>query len=749
MGKFFSAVPDLRLLFFLSGISGLVFQTVWFRMLIRVFGGTMEAAGTVLAVFMGGLAIGAILAGRRADTIKEPLKAYALLELLIALSGAAATLLLAALPYLIGNWLPPAFLEGGWAPLTRILVSAAVLLPPTVLMGATLPLLVKAAAPSAAASGRAISVLYALNTLGASAGVLLAGFILIAWLGERGTAAFAALLNIGIALRAYFAAMPPALSPGDAEPAPSPARRGGYGLMLAALAFAGFSALALEVLWARMLVVMLGNSVYAFSAMLGVYLLGSALGSLAAGRRRVLAADPLPLLARAQAALAAVAAAGTLLFFFAGRNTLDPKYLYSPLSSAYDLAWIFGWTFLIIFPATLVMGFFFPLAARAGVEWSRRLGSVGALYGANTAGAVAGSLAAGFVMIPELGTKFSFVLVSLLAAAAGLLLILASGREKLPAFAPWLAAAVMIPFSLFALPDPAYTIITSRIRANSVGDVAYYREDRGGTVTVVLADGGRIRMLFINGLIVSGTGAAGSLMTHFPLLFQEGPREVLVIGLGAGGAARSGLSHGAAVTVAEILPAVADAAPFLISDWDEMSGDPRFRLVLNDGRNELLRQRAAYDAIIVDVTPPVYSAGAVNVYSRDFFGLAGRRLSPSGMVSVWIPTPCFETDRCAILRAMADVFPFLEVWAFPAQPGFLALGAFQAPEMSPGAVSRGLKKGNIAEELPTLSTELLLARRLGPEEKEKAMSGCRSVTDDRPATEFPLMKLLRAEPVLR
>lgn len=749
MVKFFASSPDPRFLFFLSGISGLVFQTVWFRMLIRVFGGTMEAAGTVFAVFMGGLAAGAILAGRRADSVKEPLKAYALLELLIALSGAAVTALLAALPDFMGSRLPDFFLEGGVAPLTRFLVSAAVLLPPTALMGATLPLLVRAAAPSAASSGGAISGLYALNTLGASAGVFLAGFVLIAWLGESGTAAFAALLNIGIALRAFFSPMsapPPRV---EAVPAAKPSRRGGYGLMLAALGFAGFSALALEVLWTRMLVVMLGNSVYAFSAMLGVYLLGSAIGSLASGAKRVLAADPIPLLARSQAALAAVAAAGTLLFFFAGRDTLDPKYLYSPLASAADLAGMFGWTFLIIFPATLLMGFFFPLAARAGVEWSRRLGSVGALYGANTAGAVAGSLAAGFVMIPELGTKFSFILVSLLAAAAGLLLALASGREKLRSFAPWLAAAVLVPFSIFALPDPAFTIITSRIRANSVGDVAYYREDRGGTVTVVSAYEGRSRMLFINGLIVSGTGAAGPLMTHIPLLFQEKPGEILVIGLGTGGAARSGLSHGAAVTVAEILPAVADAAPFLINDWDEFSRDPRFRLALNDGRNELLRSRTEYDAIIVDVTPPVYSAGAVNVYSRDFFRLAARRLSPSGMVSVWIPTPCFEADRCAILKSMGEVFPSLEVWAFPAQPGFLALGSFEAPDMSPEAVRRGLGKGNISRELPSLTAELLLARRLGPESKRLAMSGCRAVTDDRPATEFPLINFLRSSPVLR
>ncbi len=718
-------------------------------MLIRVFGGTMEAAGTVFAVFMGGLAIGAILAGRRADSVKEPLKAYALLEVLIALSGAVVTLLLAALPEFIGSRLPAGFSEGGWSPLTRFLVSAVVLLPPTALMGATLPLLVRAAAPSAAGSGGAISGVYALNTLGASAGVFLAGFILIAWLGERGTAAFAALLNVGIALRVFSAPMPPPPVHAEAAPDPAPAGRGGYGLMLAALAFAGFSALALEVLWTRMLVVMLGNSVYAFSAMLGVYLLGSALGSLAAGGRRVLAAEPLPLLARAQAALAAIAAAGTLLFFFAGRNSLDPRYIYSPLSSAADLAGMFGWTFLIIFPATLVMGFFFPLAARAGVEWSRRLGSVGFLYGANTAGAVAGSLAAGFLMIPELGTKFSFILVSLLSAAAGVLLALASGRDRLSAFAPWLAAAVLVPFSLFALPDPAFTIITSRIRANSVGEVAYYREDRGGTVTVVFDDGGRSRMLFINGLIVSGTGAAGPLMAHLPLLFQEKPREILVIGLGAGGAVRSGLSHGAAVTVAEILPAVADAAPFLINDWDEISRDRGFRLALNDGRNELLRRKADYDVIIVDVTPPVYSAGAVNVYSRDFFRLAARRLSPSGMVSVWIPTPCFETDRCAILKSMAEVFPSLEVWAFPAQPGFLALGSFQAPDMSPGAVRRGLQKGNIPGELPSLTPELLLARRLGTEEKRLAMSGCRAVTDDRPATEFPLISFLRSSPVLR
>ncbi|MDT8286710.1 MAG: hypothetical protein RQ748_06335, partial [Elusimicrobiales bacterium] len=120
-----------------------------------------------------------------------------------------------------------------------------------------------------------------------------------------------------------------------------------------------------------------------------------------------------------------------------------------------------------------------------------------------------------------------------------------------------------------------------------------------------------------------------------------------------------------------------------------------------------------------------------------------------GIASVWVPTPCFETDRCAILKAMGEVFPFLEIWSFPAQPGFLALGSFRAPDLSPTSLRRGLRKGSIAEDLPELTAEMLLARRLGPAEKKLAMSGCRPVTDDRPVTEFPLMNFLRSSPVLR
>ncbi|HCC47463.1 MAG TPA: hypothetical protein DEQ38_05015 [Elusimicrobia bacterium] len=745
--NFLNSRPNIPLLFFLSGVSGLIYETVWFRMLIRVFGTTLEATSTVLAVFMGGLALGAVIAGKKADGAKNPLKAYAALELLIALSALSATLAMAGLPEFIAPLLP----EGGTAgaeagtALLRVLVSAGVLAIPTALMGATLPLLVSALSTGTADSGGKISRLYALNTLGAALGVLAAGYLLIAHAGEKGAALLAAALNLAIALRVMLS------SPQERQPAPPAAEtaegRRGYRLMLLILGASGFTALALEVLWARLLVLTIGNSVYAFSAMLASYLLGIALGSLYAGERAD-DGDTLPLLAKTQAALACVALAGLGAFYLAGTGATDPKYMYSPLTQASDIFHLFGWSLIIIMPATALMGFFFPLAAQAGVRAAGRVGAVGALYGANTVGTILGSLITGFILIPQLGTKFSFILAAILAALTGTALASLAGGEAKRRFTPWLAGAALAAAAAFAVPDPVFSTINRRFQLHNPGLLAFHAEDRGGAVDVLFTGGGEIKSLYINGLAVSGNGEAGKLMSHFPLLFQASPKSMFIIGLGAANTLRSGVLHGVKVTVAELLPAVREAGPLFAGNWEKSLAAGRFEVRLNDGRNELLRSRRKYDAIIVDVTPPIYSSGAVNVYSRDFFKIARSRLTETGVLSLWIPLPCFESDYYMIIRSLKDVFPEVNVWAFPGQAGFLALASAQPLESRPKVLAGRIKRGNVARELPFVTPEYIYATHaMGTAEADELSAGYPAVTDDRPHTEFPLARLMAYSPM--
>lgn len=748
MRNLLKARPNIPLLFFISGVSGLIYETVWFRMLIRVFGGTLEATSTVLAVFMGGLALGAVLAGRRADGLKNPLKIYAWLEFLVAASALGATALMAGLPGLIAPLLP----EGGSAgaaaatALLRVAVSAAVLLVPTALMGATLPLLSSGLAESTADSGGKISRLYALNTLGAALGVLAAGFLLIGHAGEKGAAALAAGLNLLIALRVA-AAAPADRQPRRApEPAPEAAR--GYRTMLLVMAASGFTALAFEVLWARLLVLTIGSSVYAFSAMLAAYLLGIALGSLYAGEKADSAADPLPALARLQAAIAALALAGLAAFYFAGAAAVHPKYMYSPLTQASDVFDLFGWSLIIITPVTFLMGFFFPVAAQAGVRAAGRVGAVGPLYGANTLGTIVGSLATGFVLVPQLGTKYSFILTGILAALTGTALARLAGPEEKKKFGPWLGAAVLLAGAAFIVPDPVFSTIARRFRLHTPGYIAYHAEDRAGAVDVLFTQGAQVKSLYINGVAVSGNGDAGKLMSHFPLLFQESPKTMFIIGLGAANTLRSGVLHGVRVTVAELLKSVREAAPLFAGNWERSQAAGRFEVRVNDGRNELLRSRSTYDAIIVDVTPPIYSSGAVNVYSRDFFAVARAHLTETGVLSLWIPLPCFESDYYMILRAMKDVFPQVNVWSFPGRPGYLALASNQPLTADPKTLAARIKRGKVNYELPFVTPEFIIKTHvMNAAETDRRSAAYPAVTDDKPYTEFPLARFMAYSPV--
>ncbi len=752
MKYFFKTHPNVPFLFFLSGISGLAYETIWFRMLIRVFGTTLAATSTVLAVFMGGLAIGAVLAGKKADELKNPLKFYAVLELLVAFSALAATFIMAGLPEFIAPLLPEGGTPGAEAAITliRLLVSSSVLLLPTILMGATLPVLASGLSLGTSDAGGKISRLYSLNTLGAALGVLASGYLLLGHLGETRTAALAASLNFLIALR-LFAFNPEGREPGNsAASAPGTPEHAVYRRLLLIMGASGFIALSLEVLWARMLVLTVGNSVYAFSAMLGVYLLGIAAGSLYAVKKADSAETQLPALARAQAAISILAIAGLAAFYFIGRGTLSPKYVYSPLTQASDIFSLFGWSLLIIFPVTLLMGFFFPLAAQAGVRAAGRVGAVGPLYGANTLGTILGALGTGFILIPQLGTKFSFILITILSALTGTLLAAMSGEREKRRFTPWLAASAGLAMAAFLLPDPVFNIINRRLAVNMPGELVYYNEDRAGAVSVVFFAGGRGKLLFINGFSVSGNGAAGKLMSHFPLLFQENPREMFIIGLGAGNTLHSGVVHGVNVTVAELVESVRAAGPLFLNDWNALLAAGKFNVRLNDGRNELLRSTGRYDAIVVDVTPPIYSSGAVNLYSRDFFTLARSKLARTGILSIWIPKPCFESDYYMLLKSLKEVFPCVNVWGFPGLPGFLALASNQALDMDPKTLEARIKKGNVRSELPFVSPQFIIEKRMmDTRQVTEGAAPYPAVTDDRPYTEFPLARFLAFSPVLR
>ncbi|HSM51781.1 MAG TPA: fused MFS/spermidine synthase, partial [Thermoanaerobaculia bacterium] len=438
--------------FFCSGAASLMAQVVWLRYLSLTFGNTTQAAATLLAIFMGGLGLGALLFGRLADRWRRPLAAYALLEALIALFAIASPALLAAIDQ--GYVAAYRSLAGspGLFVAVRVALAAAVLLPPTLLMGGTLPLLLRGATRSDGEVGRRTALFYAINALGAAAGVALAGFVTVRLAGLHATLLLAASLNLLAALGAALLSRPLApatpATPGATAPS-APAMRPRWPLL--ALFFTkGMASLGYEVLWTRALVFHLGSSVYAYSLMLCLFLAGLGVGSWMAAPWADRLRSPLAALAAVEAGLALVALAQVPLFGRLSDSLVFWSERIEPRTFGAGAAVQLLSLVPLIAPATLLMGLSFPLAVRAfHRELGRLGGEVGAVYGANTLGSIAGSLGTGFLLIPWLGTQNGLLA---LGAVNGLLAaLLAAGRlGDAGAARRWRALAAAVPLACLA-----------------------------------------------------------------------------------------------------------------------------------------------------------------------------------------------------------------------------------------------------------------------------------------------------------
>jgi spermidine synthase len=421
----------LLLVFLLSGVSGLIYQVLWQRQLALVFGVSAYATATVLAAFMAGLALGGYVAGRLADRMRSALVWYGVVEILVGLAGLLTLPAFAALQDLYGP-LYRAVGGSALAPMIRFGIAFAVLLVPTALMGASFPLIVKAALGARDDGGRAIGLLYGINTLGAVVGTLAAGFVLIGEIGIRGSIGVAAALNLAAGLAAVIlgqrVAPPlpgPRLDGGPAATATVACPPGLVRLLPWLLALSGFCSLAYEVVWTRLLVMFLETTTYAFTVMLAAFLLGIALGSAAVSPfLRRATNGPLAL-----AALQALVAVSSLLALqFIAR--MEP--LFVRLGFASDegpsIAAMAVLAFMAMFPPALILGMAFPLAVTLFTAGGRQVGRrLGSLYAANVFGAIFGALAAGFLLVPVLGSSATLALLATLNALAALATLAADG----------------------------------------------------------------------------------------------------------------------------------------------------------------------------------------------------------------------------------------------------------------------------------------------------------------------------------
>jgi len=664
-------------LFFLSGVSGLIYEIVWTRQLATVFGNTVFAVSTVLAAYMAGLALGSFAFGRSIDRGGRPLRLYALLQIGIAVSGVLLTWLLANIDA-AAAWLHGVVAGSRLlANLARFAVCFLLLAVPTTLMGGTLPVLSKLLVERRSSLGRYVGLLYALNTLGAAAGCSVAGLVLIGRVGLRSTVWIAALLNALVALMAWLLhprqeAAPPSKSspvpsgasspvPGDPDTLPPSLAR----LILGVMALSGFAALGYEVVWTKALIFLLGNSVYAFAAMLTTFLIGLALGSLLCAwvvdRGRRLFAT----LGIVEAGIGVYGILCVQLFAFALASGNSPQ---APLPDDWGLSVgtrLFR-AFALLFLPTLLMGATFPLATRAYTSRMNRVGrSVGTVYAFNTVGAILGSAVAGFLLIPTLGLQRTALALGVVNLSLGILLCAVEPnlrrRVRSALLAMLICAMVM---GLLAVPADAFRKVFERGTR-----FLYYKEEVTGTVWVEKS--AFDRRLYIDRKDMAGTSLhsydSQKILGHLPMLLHPNPRDAFVLGFGAGGTGYSISTHPQLrrIDAAELCPAVVEAAALFPEINGNILGHPKLSLVVDDGRHFLLTTRRSYDVISVDLLFPD-AAGTGSLYTREFYELCSRRLNDDGLMVEWLPPHRLsERNVRVILKTCASVFPHLSLWWSP------------------------------------------------------------------------------------
>lgn len=673
----------LLVVFTLSGAAGLIYEVLWTRRLTHIFGSTTLAVSTVLAAFMGGFALGSYLLGAWADrNRRKALRAYGLLEIAIGVLGLAVPLLLRAVEaaYL---GLSPALER---APMlffvAQFLLVGLVLILPCVLMGGTLPILARWLVGREDEIGGRVGTLYAANTFGAAAGTAAATYVLLPSAGVREGELVAVGINlvaglIALALsRGKRSALPPALAPEIAAiPAETPpASAAGTTGLLAAIGLSGFACMVDEVVWARMVSLVFGSTVYAFGLMLLLFLTGIAIGSAIFARMR--RADPvrvlgLALIGNTAAALLGIAAVPHLpTVYMRGFPAVRDSFLLQQAMQVLETA-------PVLLPMAILFGIAFPAAVAATSNLPGMGRGIGRVMAWNTIGTVAGAFLGGFVLIPQLGLRASLTAAAGATAVGGVLALRRLGsrswtRAGFAAAAAALAVALLLPAwprNLLAQGAGFYAAIfgteQALLDAARDSEILYYKD--GIATTLSVDRQGPYRFYRSNGKTDASTApgdmANQLLLGHLPMLVHPAPRDVFVLGLGTGVSAAAIARYPVeSIVIADIEAAARDATRQFAPENRDVLSDPRVRFLVADGRNALLARKNTYDVILSDPSD-VWVAGVGNLFTQEFYSLARSRLRPGGVMVQWFHMHSLPPeDMKLIVATFRSVFPHTAFW---------------------------------------------------------------------------------------
>jgi spermidine synthase len=765
------------LCFFLSGAAGLIYQVAWGKALGLVFGHTVYAISTILAVFMGGLAFGSAVLGRWSERFRNPVALYGWMELLIAAAGALSLLGLAGVRLLYLSTFHAVAGSGVALLLLRFLGAAIVLLIPTFLMGGTLPVLVSGLTRSTQELGVRVSRLYWVNTLGAVAGTFAAGFWILPALGLRLTVAVAVALNIVAGLLALLLARGQSAErslPGEAAEAAAgaPVRLTTPAFLLTGFAAVGATAMAYEICWTRLLATTLGSSTYAFTLMLGTFLTGIVLGSILfeiLDRRWIRTGHEITLATFATTqTLTALAALGFLVFF-QHLPELVPPILQATRQSFGGLVLAqFATSALAMLPAAIVFGFNFPVVTVliAGREETagHHAAAVGRAYAANTLGAILGATLTGFVLIPLLG---SFRVVAV-AAIVNLLLAAYLALRMTPRGVLVSAVNLVLVIGVAAAGwsgafyDRALATFGTVLYWDRYADSHLTLPEMAATTDVIYVDDGLNATISVarteDYLAVRTNGKVDAsnkdritqlLSGHLGMVLHPQPRRVLVVGFGSGMTVSAVAQHPDVeqIDCVEIEAGMIRAAEYLRPLNRDVLKDPRVRVVIDDARNFLLTTRERYDVIISEPSNP-WIAGVAALFTEEFYREARARLNPGGIFVQWVQAySLFPEDFRMVLATFVPQFPQATLWRGE-PPDYLLVGQTRQTPLTLERLRRLWSNAAIRGDMESLgmrAPEALLAfHRLDDADLRRLASSPYRNTDDRTLLEYHAPRALLA-----
>lgn len=723
-------------LFFVSGLSSLLYEVVWSKLLTLLFGSTVFAVSTVTAALFAGLALGSFWFGRFVDRRGDALRTYALLEIGIAIIAVILPFVLSALQPIVDGVHRATHGSFYVLSLVRFALVFVVLAVPTTLMGGTLPVIAKYIAARERSVGSEVGRLYSLNTLGAVAGTLLAGFALVERLGVRNTTWVAIGLNVVVGGLGIAMARSATKEAAKKDEAPPPDDTPRPRVILVAFALSGFASLAYEILAIRSLLYVLPygyNTIYVFTTVLVVFLGGIALGSAVITRVIDRVKSPLATLTWIELALAAYVAVTPHLL---GIVVQPASLFHGTIGSGRFFDSFLKATLALLVP-TFLMGTTFPLAARIYGRTKTSLGSdIGRLYAINTVGSIFGSFIAGFVLIPALGVQRGFLATALFNLAAALVVY--------PSWAPdpkrgRVVAAITGGISIVAVVFAPTRPIEGKV---DVANVLYAKEGVASTIVVRQEPDGS-RSIQTNEFVAAGTSYLflrnQRMMGDLPLLVHADPKRALVICFGTGTTIGALLQHPGIerVTSVEIDEGIFAAAPFFESANHGARDEPRVEKHVDDGRNFIRYTDERFDIITSEPLHPK-RAGTVNLYSEDYYRLAKSRLAPKGVLAQWLPLHAFQPDEFkSVVRAFKNVFPHTYLWI--AQQ-MIIIGTEERIAIDFSRLAERMAQPKVAKDLVEVDFsspyDVLAGFFMAEQEIDPWLAHAPSITDDLPTIEY-------------